>query len=364
MDLVSGRLDVGSMIRTSPEISRAYGRTRLLEDDIIFALRGEIGKLAKVDGQLSGANLTRGVALLSKNETSVRPSFLFWALQSAPTKAAIRDGINGTALKEIPIGNLRKLPVLVPDNHAEQSAIAGVLDAWQRAVCALEHFIYAKSERKRGLMQLLLTGKKRFKEFKGEPWRTVRIGSLLEECDRYVNWRDDQAYQFASIRRRSGGLFNRGTYHGREVKTKVLKLLNAGDFVISKRQVVHGAWAMVPEGFDGFGVSDEYDVLVNRDPKTLDMRFFNCLSQTRRLWHMAYMASNGVHIEKLIFNFSDFAKENLRIPPTVKEQTRIADVIECCDREIDLLQKQLGALKEQKRGLMQKLLTGELRVKV
>ena len=79
---------------------------------------------------------------------------------------------------------------------------------------------------------------------------------------------------------------------------------------------------------------------------------------------MAYLASNGVHIEKLIFDFDDFAKEQVRIPSTVEEQAKIVDVLSACDREIELLQKQLDALKEQKRGLMQKLLTGEVRVKV
>jgi type I restriction enzyme S subunit len=49
--------------------------------------------------------------------------------------------------------------------------------------------------------------------------------------------------------------------------------------------------------------------------------------------------------------------------PSVREQQRIAAVLNCCDREIELLQKQLEALKEQKRGLMQKLLTGEIRIK-
>ena len=207
-------------------------------------------------------------------------------------------------------------------------------------------------------MQQVLTGKARFKKFKNESWRTVRIGSLLTECDRYLTWSDDKAYHFASIRRRSGGLFDRGTFHGRDVKTKVLKSVKAGDFVISKRQVVHGAWAMVTKPFDGFGVSDEYDVLVNRDQKVLDMRFFNYLSQTRRLWHLAFLASNGVHIEKLIFDFDDFAMEKVKIPPTVEEQAMIVDVLSTCDREIELLQKQLDALKEQKHGLMQKLLTG------
>ena len=272
------------------------------------------------------------------------------------TKAVAQANINPTALQR-----MFRLPV---PPLAEQKAIADILFHWDDAIRKQDALLAARKERKQGLMQQLLTGKMRFKEFKSEAWRTVRIGSQLEECDRYVEWSDDQAYRFASIRRRSGGLFDRGTFHGREVKTKGLKLLKAGDFLISKRQVVHGAWAMVTDSFEGFGVSDEYDVLVNRDRKTLDMQFFNYLSRTRRLWHMAYRSSNGVHIEKLIFNFNDFAKEKVRIPPSVEEQARIVSVLSACDREIELLQKQLAALKEQKRGLMQKLLTGEVRVKV
>jgi type I restriction enzyme S subunit len=245
----------------------------------------------------------------------------------------------------------------------EQREVATILAAWDNATAGGTALRERLFERKRSMLQQLLTGKTRFKGFENGSWRTVRIGSLLEACDRYVDWSNDQTYRFASIRRRSGGLFDRGTFYGREVKTKVLKLLKAGDFVISKRQVVHGAWAMVTRPFDGFGVSDEYDVLVNRDPRTLDMRFFNYLSQTRRLWHVAYLASNGVHIEKLIFDYDDFAKEKVKIPPTVEEQARIVEVLSACDREIVLLQKQLEALKDQKRGLMQKLLTGQVRVK-
>jgi type I restriction enzyme S subunit len=285
--------------------------------------------------------------------------FYYWLQKAKPLFERIAFG---STIKTIGLSFFEKLEIPLPP-FPEQKIIAEVLLFWDGAIHKQEVLLVAKVQRKRGLMQQLLTGKTRFKEFKGEPWRSVRIGSLLKECDRYVGWSDDEGYQFASIRRRSGGLFDRGTFQGREVKTKVLKLLEAGDFVISKRQVVHGAWAVVTKQFQGFGVSDEYDVLVNRDPKVLDIRFFNYLSQTRRLWHMAYLASNGVHIEKLIFNFDDFAKERVKIPPTVREQAKIVEVLAACDSEIDLLQKQLEALKEQKRGLMQKLLTGEIRVK-
>jgi type I restriction enzyme S subunit len=107
----------------------------------------------------------------------------------------------------------------------EQRKIGEILGTWDCAVSALRRVIARKAAQKRGLMQELLTGKARFKEFKGQPWRRVHIGSLLEERNRYVDWDDNKSYHFASIRRRSGGLFDRGTFSGREVKTKVLKLL-------------------------------------------------------------------------------------------------------------------------------------------
>jgi type I restriction enzyme S subunit len=289
--------------------------------------------------------------------------FLFyqlWALHAAGRTAVMQHATTG--IRNLDFNEYLAFRVPVPP-FSEQARIVEMLECCGSALVGVEELLKRKLTRRKGLMQQLLTGRTRFEEFKAGSWRTVRIGSLLEECDRYVTWSNDAAYRFASIRRRSGGLFDRGTSYGREVKTKVLKLLKAGDFVISKRQVVHGAWAMVTRPFDGFGVSDEYDVLVNRDPRTLDMRFFNYLSQTRRLWHVAYLASNGVHIEKLIFDYDDFAKEKVKIPPTVEEQARIVEVLSACDREIVLLQKQLEALKDQKRGLMQKLLTGQVRVK-
>jgi type I restriction enzyme, S subunit len=337
-------------------------RMRLREGDILLCVRngsrGLIGKCALIDKEVEGESFGAFMAVVRTR----KPKFVYQLLQTTDFKRQVHRNL-GATINQITNTDFSSFVFVVPP-EAEQEKIAAILESWDKSIDWLETLVAAKQRRKHGLMQQLLTGKTRFRDFKREPWRPAYVGSLFEERDRYVKWSDNEAYRFASIRRRSGGLFDRGTFYGREVKTKVLKLIKAGDFVISKRQVVHGAWAMVTKPFDGFGVSDEYDVLVNRDPNMLDMRFFNYLSQTRKLWHMAYLASNGVHIEKLIFDFDDFAKEKVRIPPTVEEQTRIVDVLVGCDREIELLQEQLEALKVQKRGLIQKLLTGEIRVKV
>ncbi len=357
-----GRLDLGGVAHIPQEIHLNMNASQVKPLDVLLNITGaSIGRSCVVPITITEANVNQHVCII-RCDASLNPFFLsaflnswygqkqIWESQSCGN----RQGLNYEQIGEI------RLPCL---ERKDQDFVADVVNSLEVVSEIVEALLTKNMERKRGLMQELLTGQKRFKKFKGKFWRTVRIGSLLEERDRYVTWSDGAAYRFASIRRRSAGLFDRGTFYGREVKTKVLKLLKAGDFVISKRQVVHGAWAMVTKPFEGFGVSDEYDVLVNCDPMTLDIRFFNYLSQTRRLWHMAYLASNGVHIEKLIFDFDDFAKEKVRIPPTVEEQAMIVDILSTCDREIELLRKQLDALKEQKRGLMQMLLTGELRGK-
>ena len=222
----------------------------------------------------------------------------------------------------------------------------------------------AKTRYKRGLMQQLLKGKKRFKGFEGQAWKKYRISDLFHEVKRYINWEELSLYYLVSIRRRCGGLFFRGALYGNQIKVKKLKCVKTGDFLISKRQVVHGAWGMVTTQFHDAMVSDEYDCLKVRDPQIINIEFFNYLSQMPFMQRYAYLACNGVHIEKLIFDLEDFWKEYLYIPPDIKEQCLIVNVFNACDKELNLLRQKLDALKKQKHGLMQKLLTGQIRVKV
>lgn len=76
------------------------------------------------------------------------------------------------------------------------------------------------------------------------------------------------------------------------------------------------------------------------------------------------MASYGVHIEKMTFNLRLFLKSEIKIPEDIQEQEAIVEVLKASDNEITHLEKKLKALENQKRGLMQKLLTGEVRVRV
>jgi len=79
---------------------------------------------------------------------------------------------------------------------------------------------------------------------------------------------------------------------------------------------------------------------------------------------LTFLASYGVHIEKMTFNTRWFMRSKILIPPTDEEQKAIIRFISTADRELELLQAKANALREQKKGLMQQLLTGKKRVKV
>lgn len=123
---------------------------------------------------------------------------------------------------------------------------------------------------------------------------------------------------------------------------------------------------LVSAGFAGGKVSDMYTILTPRNAGTIDMRYLDYLSQMKGMRHQAYLACNGFFAERLRLNFdpSEFLTQKILLPPSFEEQRKIADLLDHLVAEIATLQKQLDALKNQKKGLMQKLLTGQVRVKL
>lgn len=244
----------------------------------------------------------------------------------------------------------------------EQQAIARVLSSWDAAISDLSALIAKKLHLKRALMQRLLSGEVRFGEFEGMPWRRVAIGEVLQLTSRFVAWDDAATYNLASVRRNSGGLFWRGALQGAGIKVKKLHTVREGDFLISHIQAAYGATGLVPKAFDGAHVSDMYSILT---PKPgFETRFMDLLSQTPLMRQLILLSSNGFFAERLRLNFDPlvFLKQKIPVPPTLAEQRKIAAVLDGADAEISALQSELALLKEQKRGLMARLLSGTVRV--
>ncbi|WP_447773730.1 restriction endonuclease subunit S [Aeromonas veronii] len=293
--------------------------------------------------------------------------FLYLFFNAPSSRRQITEQSTGTKVKHTSPDRLCSVVGLIPP-LPEQKKIAQILSTWDRAISTTEQLLTNSQQQKKALMQQLLTGKKRLLDkngvrFSGE-WKAQRIGSLLKEVKRPVQWDDDSEYHLLSVKRRSEGVVLREILKGSDILTKKMNTALAGDFLISKMQVVHGATGLVTEEFNKCHISDSYIALRPKDDEKIDIAFFSWFSKQKIMYHKAFLCSYGVHIEKMTFNFNMFVKEKVVIPSTLEEQQKIATILSTADQEISALQQKLAALKQEKQALMQQLLTGKLRVKV
>lgn len=345
------KLDTAELPRTSIEIATRYSRSEVFPGDIVFSLRGNIGVSQVIPKSITIANLTQGTARISLNDESSN-IFIKYAIQNKNTHQRILAVSKGSTFKEISLKDLRKVLVVYPE-FKEQQKIATILSTWDKAIDLIQQLITTKEEQKKGLMQRLLTPK--------SEWRSYTYKQVLDKVDRPLEWDDEALYELISVRRRSGGLFHRESLYGYQIKTKNLRIAKTGDFLISKMQVVHGASALTTDEFNGMKISGSYIALVSKDEKILDIKFLNWLSKTQFFYHQTFISSYGVHIEKMTFDYKSFLKQEVKLP-TVEEQKRVCIILDTIEVELGLLRQKLKAIEEQKRGLMQRLLTGKIRV--
>lgn len=342
-------------------------RDYLKSGDFLFNTRNTlslVGKTCIWRAELSEAVFNSNILRIEFDPTQIESTE--FACRAFNSQYGLRQlkafAIGTTSVAAIYWRDLKRFVVATP-SRPEQKKIAEILSTCVEVIEKTGDLIEAKKRQKKALMQQLLSSEKRLPGFAGE-WAEVKIGELMNEVSRPVEWDDEELYRLVSVRRRSGGLFFREALHGRDIKTKVMHTTKENDFLISKMQVVHGAMAMTTAEFDEGHVSGSYITLVARERAPIHMPFFDHLSRTKWLYHLTFLSSYGVVIEKMTFNLRDFMKKEIRIPPTIEEQKAITDILDAAGGEIDTLEKRQSALKQQKKALMQQLLTGHLRVKV
>lgn len=244
----------------------------------------------------------------------------------------------------------------------EQQKIAEIISTWDKAIEKQSQLIEKLELRKKGLMQQLLTAKKRLPGY-SDSWKRIKYYNILTETHRSLKWDENELYDLISVRRRSGGVFHRESLYGYEIKTKNLRPALEGDFLISKMQIVHGASGVVPKQLSGMKISGSYIALVAKDPQELNINYFNLWSQMPLFYRQTFISSNGVHIEKMTFDLETFMPLSMDLPP-IEEQNKIVTIISSACKDIELAKQKLELFRQQKHGLMQQLLTGKKQVNI
>ncbi len=357
----------------------------------------QAGDLLLIEGNGNPENLGRGClwhgqipeavhqnhvfAVRTHEDGRLLPGFLELLVQSRYGRDYFLSCAKGsTGLASLNSTQLKGFPVILPP-FEEQIHIARVIDTWGAAIAATESHLVNSRRQKQSLIGHLLmpvpfgNGKRTASDTfppsvqPGIPqlpqapkgWTKTNFGAHLKEVIRPANLDSAMTYRLVTVRRSRGGVDKRCELPGAEIKTPTQFYVKAGDFLISKRQIVHGACGIVPPELDGAIVSNEYAVLNTH--ADLDPRFLRYLSETTYFQQTCFHSSIGVHIEKMLFRLDKWLKWPINLPP-LDEQLRIVAILDAASEQETTLQQQLDLLKEEKRALMADLLTGRRRVRM
>lgn len=274
------------------------------------------------------------------------PEYLLNILLSDRFTAYANSCSNRTGIPKINREELAQFALKLPP-ISEQTAIADLLSTWDAAIEKTERLIAAEEKRFEGLIQTLI----------GSPavdWIHLQAQKIFKTISEKRNGNEE----LLSVTQ-DRGVIPRSMLEGRvmspESGTGGYKLIKKRDFAISLRSFQGGIEYSEYQGI----ISPAYTVLrpklkINDD---FYRHFFKSYLFIEKYLSIAVI---GIRDGKQI-SIPDFMTVKIPCPP-MSEQKCIADTLNIARREIDLLKKQAEAFRRQKRGLMQKLLTGEWRV--
>lgn len=256
-----------------------------------------------------------------------------------------------TSIAHLGAGRFTGLSVRMPP-FLEQQRIAAILSTWDRAIELTEKLIAAKQQRKAALMQQLFAGELRLPRFRNTHWRACKLGDVASNSARRIG--SDEPPTVYSVTNSVGMVPMDESVVGASIDR--YKAVAKYDFAYNPMRINVGSIAMW-DGNDEVLVSPDY--VVFRCGPDLDPEFLNHYRTSHR-WKQFVTRGGGGSVRVRIY-FSDLAELPLSLPP-LAEQKAIAAVLNTQDRELCLLRQKLDALRRQKKGLMQQLLTGKVRV--
>ncbi|MBF7996609.1 restriction endonuclease subunit S [Rahnella laticis] len=297
----------------------------------------------------------------------VNKKFLFFKFQSKDTQKEITKLAGGSTFSRINLSDIRKLRFSFPP-LPEQTKIAQILSTWDKAITTTEQLIGNSQQQKKSLMQSLLTGKKRLPGFEGE-WLSEELGSLGETYSGLTGKTKEDfgsGYPYISYM---------NVYKNTEIDIDFSEKVNIGQkenqYKVSYGDIFFTTSSETPEEV---GMSS---VLLSNIENTYLNSFcfgYRLFTFERVLPEFCKFVFRGDEMRRKISKLAqgatryNLSKKRLMLLhidlPPLPEQQKIAAVLTAADNEIELLQKKLAFLKQEKAALMQQLLTGKRRVKV
>lgn len=338
--------------------------------DIILTTRGTVGQTALYDESIKYdvIRINSGMATIGCNKSEVLSTFFYAYTNSSLFKRQIESFTFGSAQPQLTLKIIKSLKVPIPP-LPEQQKIAQILTTWDKAIDTTARLIDNSKQQKKALMQQLLTGKKRLLDEDGrrfeDEWKsqlfkkTLKLdrGSSPRPIVNYTTESEDGVNWIKIGDTKGDGLYINSTKEkitpeGAKKSRKVSK----GEIILSNSMSYGKPYILNIDGYihDGWFVIRDYE-------KHLDKSYLIQILSSE-LIQMQYkrLAAGGV-----VSNISSELVYSVKIDiPSIPEQQKIATVLTNADKEIELLEQQLADLQQEKKALMQVLLTGKKRVVV
>lgn len=363
----SFRLDQGYVYETDKEISKAGIANSSAElhpaETVVLSRDAGIGKSGVMAVPMAVSQ--HFIAWKCDNSEKLNSWFLYNWLQL--NKAEFERQAVGSTIKTIGLPYFKKLKIAVPP-YTEQKKIAQILSTWDKAIITTEQLLANSQQQKKALMQQLLTGKKRLLDengvrFTGE-WQFKSISQISKRIQRKSDGEDHPILTISSL----SGFVRQDERYSRYMAGESVKnyiLLKKGEFAYNKGNSKTYEFGCIFD-LDSYksGLVPHVYVCFKLH-QGLSHRYFKYLFEADYLKpQLGALVNTGVRNNGLL-NIKPSEFMNTKVPvPSFDEQEQIADVLHASSETINKLQLKLDALKQEKKALMQQLLTGKRRVLV
>jgi type I restriction enzyme S subunit len=321
---------------------------------------------------LRGIEGAYNVALIKAiPKSGVDKEFMYYFLKRDPLLRVIESFSQRTSGQTgIEMDVLKAYPMHLPP-LPEQRKIAQILSTWARGIATTEKLIDARKQQKKALMQQLLTGKKRLvdpetgKKFEGD-WEEVKLSHFF---DRVTEKNKGQSTNVVTISAQHG-LIRQEEFFKKSVASETLDnyfILRKGQFAYNKSYSNGYPMGAIKRlnRYEDAVVTSLYICFELKNEQLASSCFMEQYFESGLLNRgLTKVAAEGGRAHGLLnVKPSDFMALAITAPQ-LNEQQKIASVLTAADKEIELLEAKLVHFKQEKKALMQQLLTGKRRVKV
>lgn len=374
VDVADGEVRLDELHHVSTQLDTEFSRSRLEGGEILLSIQGTIGRVAIVPPELNGGNISRTLARIAVDRSNLATFVAQW-MRSNLGQAAFDEAVVGTTRSSLNIGALRKLRVPLPP-IAEQRKIAAILSNVDDAVAATRKVIEQTKRVKQGLLHTLMTcgiGHTRFKKTDigkiPEAWKVV---PLAEVCAHITKGATPTTYGYEWVDGDSEGiLFLRSecvSEDGFQI-TGSERISEAAHDSMSRSEIQGGDVLVTITGNVGRVAQVPADIAranINQHIARVRVERSDLLQDF--VFHALQMKRQRDRFETIVTGlaYPQLSLKQIRetvVPvPSLREQEAIVARVSAVGEVLRRAEESLHAWERMKRGLMQDLLTGRVRV--